>query len=160
MIRCSYTYFTATHIEENHADESSDSSDGEEVDEGQGKKDNEHHNEGRKHKKVHRKDVSTRRTKSKSYWADMLKEVFEKYVFIAVRVCARPCIVFVDMLTVVVAGGLWPSGLALKLLVPLCCGLGSNPMTGSCKLLTAGCWFVPCNNQVLQLWKLTVIRFM
>ena len=55
----------------------------------------------------------------------------------------------------VCAGPLWPSGFALKLLAPLRCG--SNPMRGSCQLLTEGCWFTPRNNLFLQLLKLTAI---
>ena len=45
--------------------------------------------------------------------------------------------------------------LALKLLAPLrwC----SNPMRGSCHMLTGGCWFTLRNNFFLQLWKLNVI---
>ena len=34
--------------------------------------------------------------------------------------------------------------LTLKLLAPL--RLGSNPMRGSCQLLTGGCWFTPVTN--------------
>ena len=34
---------------------------------------------------------------------------------------------------------------------------GSNPMRGSCQLLTEGFWFTPRNNLFLQLWKLTAI---
>ena len=34
---------------------------------------------------------------------------------------------------------------------------GSNPMRGSCQLLTEGCLFNPRNNVFLQLWKLTAI---
>ena len=41
--------------------------------------------------------------------------------------------------------------LALKLLTPL--RWGSNPMRGSCQLLTKGCWFIPRKNVLLQLWK-------
>ena len=49
----------------------------------------------------------------------------------------------------------WLRRLALKLLAPLL--WGSNPMSGSCQLLTEGCWFTPRNNLFLQLWKLTAI---
>ena len=49
----------------------------------------------------------------------------------------------------------WFGRLALKLLAPL--RWGSNPMRGSCQLLTEGCWFTSGNNQFLQLWKLTAI---
>ena len=51
----------------------------------------------------------------------------------------------------------WRKCLPLKLLAPLHCGSGSNPMRGSCQLLTEGCWFTLRNNQCLQLWKLTAI---
>ena len=51
----------------------------------------------------------------------------------------------------------WLRRLALKLLAPLLCGSGSNPMRGSCQLLAEGCWFTPRNNLFLQLWKLTAI---
>ena len=40
---------------------------------------------------------------------------------------------------------------------PLRCGSGSNPMRGSCQLLTECCWFTLRNNQFLQLWKLTAL---
>ena len=43
----------------------------------------------------------------------------------------------------------------LKLLDPL--RWGSNPMGGSCQLLTEGYWFTPRNYVFLQLWKLTAI---
>ena len=42
----------------------------------------------------------------------------------------------------------------LKLLAPLCGGLGSNPMRVSCQLLMEGCWFTPRNILFLQLRKL------
>ena len=51
----------------------------------------------------------------------------------------------------------WLWWLALKLLAPLHCGSGLNPMSGSCQLLTEGCWFTPMNNMILQMWKLTTI---
>ena len=49
----------------------------------------------------------------------------------------------------------WLKRLALKLLAPL--RWGSNPMRGSCQLLTEGSWFTPRNNLFLQQWKLTAI---
>ena len=52
----------------------------------------------------------------------------------------------------------WPSGLGVslyKILASL--RLGSNPMRGSCQLLTEGCWFTPRNCLFLQLWQLTAI---
>jgi len=49
----------------------------------------------------------------------------------------------------------WLRCLALKLLPPL--RWGSNPMRGSCQLLTQGFWFTPMNHLFLQLWKLTAI---
>ena len=51
----------------------------------------------------------------------------------------------------------WLWWLALKLLAPLHCGSGLNPMSGSCQLLTEGCWFTSMNNMILQMWKLTTI---
>ena len=49
----------------------------------------------------------------------------------------------------------WLMRLALKLVTPL--RWGSNPMRGSCQLLTEGCWSTPRNSLFLQLWKLTAI---
>jgi len=49
----------------------------------------------------------------------------------------------------------WLRRLALKLVAPL--RWGSNPMRGSCQMLTEGCWFTPRNNLFLHLWKLTAI---
>ena len=51
----------------------------------------------------------------------------------------------------------WLRRLAVKLLAHLRCGSGSNPMIGSCQLLTEGCWFTPRNKLFLQLWKLKSI---
>ena len=47
--------------------------------------------------------------------------------------------------------------LAYKLLAPLRRGSGSDPMRGSCQLLTEGGWFTPRNNLFFQMWKLTTI---
>ena len=47
--------------------------------------------------------------------------------------------------------------IALKLFAPLRCCSGSNHMRGSCQLATAGCWFTPKDNLVLQQWKLTAV---
>ena len=47
----------------------------------------------------------------------------------------------------------WLRRIAVKLLAPLRWGSGSNPMRGSCQLLT----FNPTNKLFLQLWKPTAI---
>ena len=49
----------------------------------------------------------------------------------------------------------WLRRFALKLLAPL--RWGSNPMRGSCQLLTESCWLTHKNNVFLQLWKLPAI---
>ena len=49
----------------------------------------------------------------------------------------------------------WLRRFALKLLAPL--RWDSNPMRGSCQLITEGCWFTPRNNLFLHLKKLTAI---
>ena len=49
----------------------------------------------------------------------------------------------------------WSRRLAVKLLASIRSGSGSNPMRGSCQLLTEGCLFTPMNNLFLQLLQLT-----
>jgi len=66
--------------------------------------------------------------------------------FMVYRVCVWPCSRGLCGRVVKV--------FALKLLAPLHFGSGSNPMRGSCQLLTEGCWFTPRINLFFQLWKL------
>ena len=81
------------------------------------------------------------------------------YVCMCVYVCVHVQLVEKSLITLATStrvqsylcttGAEWFRRLALKLF--------TNPMRGSCQLLTEGCWFTPRKNVFLQLWKLTAI---